>query len=140
LAIEDLKALLALVPWDKFAPKNYALINPVFDSKKTWVHSADGDLIIDDTLIDIKTVQKMPYRVWEQLIGYYLLTKNNGILNKNMEKSITISKVASYFSRHGIFQEEAIPNIIRYKTHEKKLWDVFSGKIKIKRPQRYGWF
>ncbi len=171
LALEDLKALLSLVPWDKFTPKKYAIINPRFGQVGTWIAGADGDLIVDGTLIDVKTVQKMPVRAWEQLAGYYLLHKNNGLISsENAEehnhlrrleyskarskelirgherrikmfrshivRKIRISKVACYFSRHGLFQEADVESLICNKKNEKYLWNIFTGKTKIKHPQQ----
>jgi hypothetical protein len=99
--ITDLRNLISLVNQKTFKSKNLCLLNPTFGYGSTLVGGADADLIIDDTLIDIKTTKYLSFSQehYNQLIGYYILSKL-GKINDSME--VPISKLGIYFSRHGI--------------------------------------
>lgn len=60
--------------------------------------AAEGDLILDDMLIDIKTVEKVALsrKVFNQLIGYY-----TGYLLSDKYQEHPVTKLGIYFSRHG---------------------------------------
>ena len=70
----------------------------------------DADLIIDDTLIDIKTTKNLKFERdhYDQLIGYYILNKIGGINGVNNHK---IQNIAIYFSRHGVLHSFPISPI-----------------------------
>lgn len=57
--IRDLKALLSVVDERTFAATKLCLINPTFGTASALVGGADADLVIDDTIIDIKTTKKL---------------------------------------------------------------------------------
>ncbi|RNJ78982.1 MAG: hypothetical protein D9C04_06135 [Nitrosopumilus sp. B06] len=100
--IADLKCLVKVASQSNcFTGKHYYL-NPTFGSGSLMVGGADSDLIMDDTLIDIKTTKFLKFRqaMYNQVIGYYLLWKK-GKSDKS-HKLPTINNVGIYFSRHGL--------------------------------------
>lgn len=130
--ITDLRNLISLVDERTFKSKSLCLLNPTFGYGSTLVGGADADLIIDETLIDIKTTKNLSFSQenYNQLIGYYILSKL-GKLNESMK--VPISKIGIYFSRHGILhtiqssQIEMNPNFPKFvKWFEKKAKEVFT--------------
>ena len=99
--IKDLRNLISLVDLDLFKAKNHCYLNPTFGYGSELVGGADADLIVDDTLIDVKTTKFLSFtqEQYNQLIGYYILSKLGKI---NESKDIPISRIGIYFSRHGI--------------------------------------
>ncbi len=99
--MQDLRNLISLVNPKMFQTKNACYLNPTFGYGSELVGGADADLIINDTLIDIKTTKFLSFRQeqYNQLIGYYILAKLGKISKKD---DVSISKIAIYFSRHGI--------------------------------------
>ena len=71
--ILDLQNLLSIVNDSLFKSKNFCTLNPIFGSASLLVGGADADMIIDDTLIDIKTTKNLKFGRdhYNQLIGYY---------------------------------------------------------------------
>jgi len=98
----DLKNLLSIVDDSLFKSKKFCTLNPIFGNASLLVGGADADMIIDDTLIDIKTTKNLKFERdhYNQLIGYYILSKIGNVSGLN-EK---IKKIGIYFSRHGILQ------------------------------------
>lgn len=78
--IQDLKALIDCLPSEMIQVNNRIVLNPNLPILPV---AAEGDLILDDMLIDIKTVEKVALsrKVFNQLIGYY-----TGYLLRNDEK------------------------------------------------------
>jgi len=99
--IQDLRNLISLVDLDLFKAKNHCYLNPTFGYGSTLVGGADADLIVDNTLVDIKTTKYLSFSQehYNQLIGYYILSKLGKI---NESEDIPISRIGIYFSRHGI--------------------------------------
>ena len=62
---------------------------------------ADADLIIDNTLIDIKTTKnlKLDRSHLNQVLGYYVLSLIGGINNNPNDRPI--ENIGLYFARHG---------------------------------------
>ena len=100
--------------------KEVFFLNPVFNDASLMVGGADADLIIDDMLIDFKTVKAagMKRTDFDQLMGYYLLNEIGGITG--YDKKHAINKIAVYSSRYGelmeldvndIFDVERLPDI-----------------------------
>ena len=99
--VDELGALLTIVDKKLFTINEYCILNPTFGEASAFVGGADGDLIIDETLIDIKTIKspKPEKTHWRQLIGYYLLSLIGGV--DYSPHNIKIKKLAIYFSRYG---------------------------------------
>ncbi len=101
--IKDLVNLIGIIDSNLFKTKNLCLLNPTFGKASTLVGGADADLVIDDTLVEIKTTQKLQLRRdhYNQLIGYYTLYKIGGI--KGSPAKHKIKNIGIYFSRYGYF-------------------------------------
>jgi hypothetical protein len=98
--LSDLRQLLQNCNLDLFCPKEKIILNPTFGKGSQLVGGADADLIVDSTLIDIKTTkeQKITRPIFNQLIGYYLLYLIGGIDNHIDSK---IEKIGLHFSRYN---------------------------------------
>ena len=95
--ILELEELFYNVPWEIFkTTTEYCFLNPSFGKGSELVGGADADIIIGDTLIDIKTNRefKVERQDLNQIIGYYLLS----ILGK---LDIQIKNIGIYYARYG---------------------------------------
>ncbi|MDA8053513.1 MAG: hypothetical protein M0012_05085 [Deltaproteobacteria bacterium] len=77
---------------------------------------ADADLVIDDTIIDIKTTKKLaPDRnYFNQLLGYYTLYCISGFDGINYKPEI--NNIAIYFSRYAYLHVIPLSKVIDYST------------------------
>lgn len=131
--IADLRNLISIVRQDIFKSKKLCVLNPTFGYGSELVGGADADLIIDNTLIDIKTTKYLSFTQehYNQLIGYYILSKL-GKLNDSMD--VPIHRIGIYFSRHGILhtitsdQIEDNPNFPKFVT-----WFEKTAKVEFKK-------
>jgi len=134
--IQDLRNLISLVDLDLFKAKNHCYLNPTFGYGSELVGGADADLIVDDTLVDVKTTKFLSFtqEQYNQLIGYYILSKLGKI---NESENIPISKVGIYFSRHGILHtisadeienNPGFPKFVNW--FEKSASAIFTEKLK----------
>ncbi len=114
--IKDLENMLSIVDPKIFKAQELCLLNPNFDKASTLVGGADADLIIDDTLIDIKTSQycKIPRDDFNQIVGYYVLHVLGGV--GGLEPKPKINKVGIYFSRYAYLLSFEMDSIINRKT------------------------
>jgi len=109
----ELSDLLALFdPIELFAPKESIILNPAFP-KGAEIGGADGDLIIDDRLIDIKTTVQLSLdkRHLLQLAGYAVLNELGGVETADGARTVPISKVGVYFARHRYLYEVPIADL-----------------------------
>ena len=108
--IIDLKNLISIVDYSIFKSSKVSALNPTFGDASHLVCGADADFIIDDTLIDIKTTKNLKFDrdYYDQLVGYFILSKLGGIDGLNGHK---IKKVGIYFSRHGLLHVMPVSNI-----------------------------
>lgn len=99
--IKDLKALTKLINDKNFVAKKESYLNPTFGEGSMLVGGADADLILDDLLIDIKTIKHLTLEreYFNQLIGYYVLSLIGGVSTN--EQATPIKRVGIYFARHG---------------------------------------
>ncbi len=98
--VQDLLALLAIVPFDTLLHKQVMLLNPTFGDSSPLVGGADADLITGDMLVDFKTTKKnaMNAADLDQLLGYFLLARNQ---RRSGHQFPEIKKLGLYFCRHG---------------------------------------
>ncbi len=98
---QDLRRLISLVQSKVFRAKKACVLNPTFGRASELVGGADCDLVIDDTLIEIKTTKHFEVKreYFDQLVGYYTLFRIGGI--KGLPKGHSIKRLGIYFSRHG---------------------------------------
>lgn len=109
--LTDLKALFQAVNDEHFVCKKRVILNPYFGIASTLVGGADSDIIIDGTLIDIKTTKNLTLERehLNQLIGYYILSRIGGILNNKKVKPI--ETLALYYSRFGILYKFPVSDL-----------------------------
>jgi hypothetical protein len=117
--IRDLKKIASLVDEKVFTSSHLCLLNPTFGAGSLLVGGADADLVIDKTLIDIKTTKKFsldrPYL--NQVIGYYILHTIGGV--GELKPKPVIENLAIYFSRHGYLHTMPVSELIDTKTFPK---------------------
>jgi len=113
----DIKDLVHLFPILKkqkrvFVSKNICILNPTFGHASDFVGGADCDLIIDNTLIDIKTTKHLALtrKDFNQLIGYYILSRIGRI--KGLPPRHPITTLGIYFSRYGVLYTIPVPTVI----------------------------
>lgn len=94
----DLRQLLPAIHPGHFPVQERLLFNPVFPSHWLNLSGADGDLIIDDTLIEIKATNKPSRTHFLQLLLYVLL---DDLAPQGPQKSTwySIERVAVYYPR-----------------------------------------
>ncbi|WNG49181.1 hypothetical protein F0U60_37500 [Archangium minus] len=99
--MRELRRLMDLVPWQEFTPRKRCLLNPTFGRASTLVGGADADLLLDDTLIEIKTTKSGAFSKTyvKQLVGYYVLFLIGGIDGAEAEDDI--AKIGVYAARYG---------------------------------------
>lgn len=99
--VKDLRSLISLVDKTHFTAKHRCYLNPTFGEGSILVDGADADLIIDNTLIDIKTIKhlKLEREHLDQILCYYILSLIGGVNNNPNEKPI--ENIGLYFARHG---------------------------------------
>lgn len=99
--IKDLTALISIVKHEHFKANDKCYFNPTFGKGSILVGGADADLIIDNTLIDIKVTKelKLERKHLNQVLGYYILSLIGGVNDNPMDRPI--ENVGIYFARHG---------------------------------------
>jgi len=119
---EDLTRILDLVNPAEFLAHEICVLNPVFGDASKLVGGADGDLILDETLIEFKTTKalELERETFNQLLGYYLLSQIGGI--SGCPRPHYISRVAVYYSRYGVLWGALIRQVI----DEKRLPELIS--------------
>lgn len=98
--VEDLVAMLSVVPFDDLLSKDTLLLNPTFGNSSREVAGADADLISGDRLIDFKVTMKaaMEPKWLDQLLGYFLLWRKE---RRKAPALPEIRKAGFLFARHG---------------------------------------
>ena len=113
--IADLRQLMSLVREQDFSSRKACYLNPTLGST-----DSNPDLIIDDKLIEIKTIQNLVLdrRHLHQLVHYYILLSLEGIgvggkRRINYCKEVCeVTQVCIYFSRHGYLHLMKIADLI----------------------------
>jgi len=126
--ITDLRNLIKAVNWDDFKARKICLLNPTFGEASRLVGGADADVVIDDTLIEIKTTKKWELKrdYFNQLIGYYCLYCIGGI--DGLPKNRKIKRFGIYFSRYAHLHMLPIGELIDQQRFAKFLrW--FKAKL-----------
>lgn len=99
--VADLRKLISIVNPDSFRAKGLCLLNPTFGEASKLIGGADADLIIDNTMIDIKTTSRLEFKRehFNEIIGYYTLFKLGGIHDAPFDPKI--ENLGIYYSRYG---------------------------------------
>lgn len=136
--VDDLEHLISIVDPVNLRAERHCVLNPAFGRASKLVGGADADIIVDGTLIEIKTVQQLLIRpkYIHQLIGYYLLSLIGGI---DSAPDLTLERVGIYFSRYGylftapihsIVDEDELPELRDWFEHSAKELRRPSGRTK----------
>ena len=126
--ILDLRNLVSLLRPEFFTKKDICILNPEFGRASDLVGGADADLIIDSTLIDIKTVKnaQLKREYFRQLLGYYMLSNMDRI---NGKIDLETNKLGIYFSRHAYLLTIDVEKIMKDKPI-KKIVEEFRELVK----------
>lgn len=110
--IADLEAMLEVVPAQEFRAKRRCLLNPHFGTASQLVGGADADLLIDDTLIDIKCGKHLTLDrdIFNQLLGYYLLSCIGGV--HGCRGRANIKYLAVYYARYGLLHRMRVADFV----------------------------
>lgn len=116
--INELKKLINSIDVNLFTSNKFIHLNPSFGVASEMIYGADADLIIDDTLVEIKVVKeiKLKQEYFHQLLGYYFLSEI-GHINGD-EKYGQIKYIGIYFARHKFFWKYPISEIVDKNTSE----------------------
>lgn len=98
--VEDLLALLEIVPYPSLVTPAPLLLNPAFGDSGSKVGGADADLVVGDLLVDVKVTKSSEIKrdFLNQLLGYFLLARREGNLGV---ASPPVNRAGLYFCRHG---------------------------------------
>ncbi len=98
---DDLQQLVKVIPAGDFKERAICILNPTFGEASRLVGGADADVIIDDTLIEVKTVMKCQLlsKYLYQLAGYYCLYRIGGVNGMPVDKPLR--RLGIYFSRQS---------------------------------------
>jgi hypothetical protein len=116
--IEDLKKLLFIADDKYFRATKVAVLNPTFGKASVMIGGADADLLIDDTLIEIKVTKKLefPLATFHQIMGYILLNEIGGI--DGIKQRVKIRYGATYFARQGYIFKFDVKNTVKESEFE----------------------
>jgi hypothetical protein len=119
---KDLLNLYNFIDLNNFKPNSICLLNPTFNQASHLVGGADADLVIDDTIIDIKTTKNLSLTkdYLNQLVGYYFLYKIGGF--SGLKEKININFVGIYFSRYGLLCKIPIKDLINIDDNKNVKW------------------
>lgn len=109
--LDDLEAMLKVVRPEDLRATRRCVLNPTFGSASNLVGGADADLIIDDTLIDIKTGKHLVLdrEIFNQLVGYYVLSCIGGV--DNCPRG-AIKQLAVYYARYGVLHRVKVSDFV----------------------------
>jgi len=87
---------------NRYRPQRLCVLNPQFVASR-YVGGADGDILIDDTLIDLKTTIKgvVTVQMLRQLAGYAALQRVGGTELDDGVHQTQFEFLELYFARHG---------------------------------------
>lgn len=102
LDVEDLAAIASAIPINRFRARRRCRLNPSFGVASAMVGGADGDLRIDDRLVDVKTTKQLVLteHYIHQLIGYVVLERLDPEWRGWAGKPV--AHVEVFFARFGI--------------------------------------
>jgi hypothetical protein len=118
--LEDLRNLIKAVDPNLFRFPGTITLNPTWGKASRLVGGADGDLIIDDLLVDIKTIKDftLSRKTFNQLMGYYTLS----VLSRIKEPSANeLKRLGIYFSRFKFLYEFNVDEVVNPKTFQQFL-------------------
>lgn len=98
---DDLRQLVKVIPAGDFKEKALCILNPTFGEASRLVGGGDADVILDDTLIEVKTIKKCQLlsKYLHQLVGYYCLYQIGGVSGLPADRPLR--RLGIYFSRQS---------------------------------------
>jgi len=133
LDIQDLNSIFSTLNFKDFTAKETCILNPTFGKGSLIVGGADADIILDDTIIDIKVTKhlKLEREYLNQTIGYYILALIGGIDKVQNGK---IKNIGIYFARHGFLWKFPISEFGNEKklTNFKEWFEEYFEQIRMK--------
>ena len=127
--VADLRKIVVNIKESYFRGKQYAIGNPSFGKASRLVGGADGDLIIDHKMVEIKTVKSTTK--WKeylrQLLAYYALLEIGGI--GGISFCVKIDTLSIYFSRHAEMVDFPLMNIFQSKNEKENFIRWFEQRI-----------
>jgi hypothetical protein len=128
--IRQVQALYSLVPWEQLRPRRRALLNPHFSAQDDRSSIGDADLLIDDTIIDIKASSDTgtKSRYLHQLVTYALLANQHSIWREagdTVQLSAPVTRVGIYYARAGVLRTWALEELLAPEDHNAVLEAVF---------------
>lgn len=143
----ELLDLLSAVPWENFVCTHTLLTNPHFGHASGAVGGADADLLLDTTLIDIKTTQKAEVSLDElrQLAGYFLLGELGGLwpsttrtydLGPEDLSPCGITHLGLYYARHATLLTWPVEQILTEALPQMRHW--WATHLELEEPRRWG--
>lgn len=99
---ELLRLIEIFNPVARYNPRKHCFLNPIFVAAPL-VGGADGDIVVDDVLIDLKTTKKasVDAKMLRQLAGYAALQSIGGIRIYDNVHTTPFESVELYFARYG---------------------------------------
>jgi hypothetical protein len=144
--VQDLRNLIGVIEPRLFKAKKLCLLNPTFGEASLLVGGADADIVIDDTIIDIKTTKNLAClpRDFHQLVGYYVLHQVGSI--GELKSKLRINKFAVYFSRFAylhifevkeIVESDGFPKFVKwFETRARKEYKNIAARALKTRSDR----
>ena len=127
--VADLRKIVMNIKETYFMGKQYVIGNPSFGKASRLVGGADGDLIIDRKMVEVKTVKSTAK--WKeylsQLLAYYALLENGGV--DGISFSVEIDTLSIYFSRHAEMVDFPIMSIFQSKNEKVSFVKWFGQRI-----------
>jgi len=136
--LEEMEALFSLLRSQSWTEGDVLFEKPSFGNYR-HILPGEGDFLVDNVLIDIKTTQNGSFTnsFWRQLLMYYVLNDiqrelyeadsvTRGGREMFEEKYPEITQVGIYFARYGELQTVAMEDIIqdRQQYEEFRAWIV----------------
>lgn len=117
--LQDLRNLITVVPDRVLKARLRCVLNPTFNEGSTIVRGADADILMDDTLIEVKTTKSAYFRPedFDQLIGYLALAQAWGITG--LVKKPRIRNLGIYFARYGDYRVFPINDVLDQRAFRK---------------------
>jgi superfamily II DNA or RNA helicase len=104
--VRDLLRMLRIVPFDgrlgMLLKKGPVLLNPTFGKFSSLIGGADADLVVGDTLVDLKSTKFPEFKneYVAQILGYLILGE---MYRKSSPRRFpAVDEVGLYFARHGV--------------------------------------
>lgn len=112
--LTELQELFDIIPWGEFEADDHQLLNPTFGLGSRIVNGADADLLVDNRIIDIKTVKRLQVRsrAMRQLVVYAILANHYCAETPTAEWNGEVESLGIYFARAGCLAEFPLRDVI----------------------------